>query len=371
MENRFTGFFQLAPDDPSLKTVFGDALGYTPRDIMFREFTQFWTGDLRLFRRWLEDNGTTTLSRSTIYNEYIRPQKESAFLASMGTGVKKLKDRRKRFRIPFKLMTDLAYNANTPATLNIKSFVPPDLPDPVGLPIHLFQPAQFANPELEAHQIAVQEAYSQLLENRIEAGDQFFYDSQVYEVLPDIGSFTLHDTIRVMGWPEWTAFKHAQQAALRFQHADEIEGLMRDYWATTKQLHDKLANETKKKQIWRRAGRGAVKLSIAVTTHVMGHALLPDMMHHAPWWATVASATALAQPIHGGIDIVVHGVTKAKNRLLTEIGFKDGGMRDFKISPRMQEKLQELRDAEKRLTDVNRAADSIIANASTRIASEG
>jgi hypothetical protein len=208
-----------------------------------------------------------------IYDEYIRPRAPSEFLESVraearGTAAE-MEERRHRFRMPFKLMTDLAYNANVPATLNIKSFVPPDMPDPVSLPMHLFQPIQFPNPALDAHGDAVRQAYTDLLARRVEAGERFFYDSQTFERLPDIGSFTLRDALTVMEWPEGKSFRSAQHAALRFERAEELETLMRIYWTTVKDLHHRLEGEAKQRQRWRLVGSVPVKLSISVIAHVM------------------------------------------------------------------------------------------------------
>src|SRR5262249_32099006 len=160
-----------------------------------------------------------------------------------------------------------------------KSFVPPDMPDPVSLPMHLFQIVQFSDPAWERHREAVRQVYGDLLERRVKAREQFFYDSQTYEQLPDIGSFTLSDAVMVMEWTEWQSFKHCQHAALRFERAEELEGLMHDYWRAIKELHTRLEIEAKQRQYWRRVGWSALKLSIAVTAHIMGHGLLPDLVH--------------------------------------------------------------------------------------------
>ena len=203
MGNRFTSFFRLSPNDPSLARVFGDSFGREPTASELNALQQFWRNDLRQFARWLEDTtNQDTLSRMTIYDEYMRPKTPSEFVESVrpeaGGMAAGMEERRHRRRIPCKLMTDLADNANVPATLNIKSFVPPDMPDPVRLPMNFFQAVQLPNPALDAHGDAVRQAYAELLARRVEAGEQFFYDSQTFERLPDIGSFTLRDTVTVM-----------------------------------------------------------------------------------------------------------------------------------------------------------------------------
>ena len=374
MENRFTSFFQLSTENLSLIRCFGDSLGRFPLVEESEDFKKFWIDDLRQFRRWLEDLGQDTLYRSTIYDEYIRPKGSSKFLESVSPNkASEMIKRRDRLRIPFKLMTDLAYNANVPATINIKSFVPPDMPDPVSLPIHLFQAIQFPNPTLDKHQDAVNKAYADLIDRRVEAQENFFYESQTYQQLPDIGSFTISDAVMVMDWPEWKAFKSCQYAALRFENADELEQLMRDYWETIKNLHTRLEVEARKRQHWRCIGTGLVKLSIAVTAHIMGHALLPELIDSFPWWLKVTTATTVAQPIHAGLDIIVHGVEGEGNSksLRPELGFKDGGMREFTISREMQEKLKQLEAAVENLSMERREQDAVIANASNRIAAEG
>ena len=373
MENRFTDFYKIAPGHPSLIRSFGDSIGKEPLPDQINDLNAFWKDDLKLFYRWLEDeHNQYSLYRSDIYNEYVKPKVASHFLESFPKGKQsEILKRRLRLRVPLKLMTDLAYNANAPATINIKSFVPPDMPDPVSLPMHLFQAIQFADPTLEKHQEAVRQTYKELIQRRLDAKEKFFYDSQKYEQLPDIGSFTLSDCVTVMEWPEWQAFKASQNAALRFQNAEDLEDLMRDYWETIKTLHNKLESEAKQRQHWRIATKGTIKLSIAVTAHVMGHALLPDLMHSVPWWKTVAAATAIAQPLHAGLDIIIHGVAKQGRVLLPEIGFKDGGMREFSISKEMQEKLHELKIVEDSLSTEEKREDAIVADASNRIAAEG
>jgi hypothetical protein len=373
MESRFTSFYSIPPNHPSLIRVLGDSLGREPTVHEVSDFIGFWKEDVKHFGRWLQDQKEQyTLYRQTMYDEYIRPKMRSEFLESLAPSKRTdMIERRLRLRLPFKLTTDLAYNANAPATINIKSFVPPDMPDPVSLPMHLFQAVQYFDPIFDKQRNAVSETYAELIERRINAREQFFYDTQTYEHLPDIGSFTLSDAVEVMKWDEWRSFVNCQLAALRFERAEDLEQLMRDYWETIKTLHAKLEAEAKHRQHWRRVGRGAVNLSIAVTAHIMGHALLPDLMHSVPWWQTVAAATAVAQPLHAGLDIVVHGLARGSNLLLTELGFKDGGMREFTISREMQDKLQQLKLAEEHLAMDSRRQDAVVADASRRIAAEG
>jgi hypothetical protein len=375
MENRFTSFFKIAPGDPALLRVFSDALGRTAWQDEVSDLQSFWREDLRQFTRWREDEGQDSLYRSSIYDEYIRPKEADGFLASVRSHspakASELEARRKRLRIPLKLITDLAYNANTPTTLGIKSFVPPEHPDPAGLPRHLFQSQAYWDAEAEQQREAVRNAFSEVVARRTEAGERFFYETQTYERLPDIGSFTLRDAVAVMDWPEWQAFKMAQHATMRFQRAEELESLMRDYWITVKQLHNRLEREAKNNQRWRWVGRGGIVLSMAVVCDIMGHVLLPDFMNSVPWWATVASSTAVAQSIHAGIEIVVHGLQLGTKSVLTEIGFKDGGMRDFFLSPEMQDNLADLKAAEERLSETRRLEDATVASAANQIATEG
>jgi hypothetical protein len=372
MENRFSDFFKLPPDDPSLQRLFADSLGRPPTDHERDDLRSFWKEDLRFFTRYLQDEGQDFINRLTIYNEYVRPDGNSSFLRTLESGKSaRLEARRQRLRIPLKLMTDLAYNANTPTTLGIKSFVPPEMPDPAGLPSHLFQQSPIYNPATKLHAAAVEDAFSSLVAQRIDAREHFFYETQSFEQLPDIASFTLDDTVMVMDWAEWKAFKYAQQATMNFQKAEELEKLMRDYWETIRALHNRLETEAKSRRKWRRVTTGSVSLAISVTAHVMGHALLPDFVHAVPWWATIAAATAAAQPIHAGLDIVVHGLEHRSQRLLTELGFKGGGLRAFTISEEMQHRLQALRESEEQVSVERRSHDAVIADASGRIATEG
>jgi hypothetical protein len=76
-------------------------------------------------------------------------------------------------------MTDLAYNANVPATLNIKSFVPPEMPDPVSLPMYLYQAIQLSDPALERHRDAVRQVAEDLFERQVKARERFFYETGV------------------------------------------------------------------------------------------------------------------------------------------------------------------------------------------------
>lgn len=376
MQGRFTGFFMTPPDDPSLVRGFADSIGRYPSASEIQELKAFWAHDVRMFVRWLEDTRSQyVLYRSTVYNEYIRPKGASEFLewlAKVRPEVARgAAERRHHLRLPFKLMTDLAYNANAPATLNIKSFVPPEMPDPVSLPSQLYQAAQYPNPALQAHTAAVAQAYQELIDRRLGAREQFFYDSQKYELLPDIGSFTLADAVEVMGWPEWQAFKAWQQAVLSFERVEGLETSMGEYWRAIKGLHDRLQTEARRRSLWRRAASGSLSLTMAVTAHVMGHVLLPDLAHSVPWWATVVAATTAAQPIHAGLDIVVHGVAEGANSVLTEIGFKDGGMREFTLSKEMTEKLAALKEAEEAVSRADIKQDVLVADAANRIASEG
>ncbi len=372
MESRFTAFFKTTTtEDPALVRLFEDSLGEKPTEAALADFKEFWREDLRGFTRHREDEGQETIFRSTIYDEYFRPKNDSKFLSSVGSKNAAFRERRKRLQQPFKLITDLAYNANAPTTLGIHSFVPPDLPDPSGLPAHLFRSATLQNASLDRHRDAVRDAYVNLVEQRTATGEHFFYASQEFQRLPDIGSFTIRDTVMVMKWPEWMAFKSAQNAAMRFENAEELPELMKDYWLTTKSLYERLDSESRQRQSWRRVSDGSVKLAIAVTAHIMGHAVLPEALHAVPWWAAVTASTTLAIPIHAGLDIIVHGLGAGGKHLLPEIGHKDGGMREFHLSDEMKGQLERLRDAEARLSEGELATDSKIAEASNRIASEG
>jgi hypothetical protein len=375
MERRYTDFFNSPPDDPNIHRVFRDSLGsQTENESVANEkselFRSFWEVELELYKRWLKDKHKQhVITRGMIYGQFIRPNSKSQFHnADLATGAASEKIR--ALREPLKLVFDLAYNANTPAELGIKSFVPPELPDPVGLPSHLFQSRGLHDPKHAKQAMEVYQACKELIDLRIDAHEQFFYEIQEYESLPDIGSFTLSDAVEVMHWDEWKAFRNAQEATMSFESAGQLQKLIPIYAGTIKQLHEKLASVANHRDHWRRAAKSGIALCVSVAAHVMGHALLPDYLHHAPWWATVVSATAFAKPIHMGLDILIHGVEKRTGRLLIETGWKDGGMREFTLSDEMKVKLEKLYEAEQRV-DKDNEKDLTASAAAANIATEG
>jgi hypothetical protein len=369
MERRFTDFCNSPPGDPSLMRVFADSLGRAPSEDEQKGFHDFWKIDLKQYRRWLEDHDQYVISRSMIYDQFIRPNPKSTLHYAEGLSPA-AQARRKLLRQPLKLMTDLAYNANTPATLGIKSFVPPEMPDPVGFPFHLYHAPAVFNASHARQEAAVAGACELVVDRRISAREQFFYETQAYETLPDIGSFTLQDAVEVMAWPEWIAFKYAQQATMTFEKAEQLPALMKDYWSTIKTLHEKLSATARSRSHWRMVARGGASLCISVVANVMGQALLPDAVSHAPWWVNIVASDVVTRPIQAGIDIVVHGIEMGANRLLVETGFKDGGMREFTISSEMKLKLEALKEAEQRAAKPAEM-DLQIATASAAIAAEG
>ncbi len=253
-----------------------------------------------------------TISRTSVYQEYVwsplKPDTEylkSRDAANPGVSTS-LMERRRRYQLVVKRIADLAYNANLPFTIDVKSFVPPDLPDPTALPGSIYQHVQDGSEETVRQQEAVRQAWRHWADVAADTSQFFFHKMQRKCLLPNFGSLSLRRMrVEVSAYPEWKAFAAAQRAVTTFKRADELEQLVKDYWQTISDLHNRLGEEMGHRG-WRGVGTGTVAMGLSVSAHILGHALLPHGVTEVwPWWATVATSTMVAKPIHAGLDFAL------------------------------------------------------------------
>ena len=374
---RFTTLFVgLDADELAMDALFRDCLGREASMAECEEFRTFWREDVGDFAHY-ERRSRKTISRTSVYQEYIfSPLKsDTDYLKSRDKtepGISSsLVDWRKKYQLVIKRITDLAYNANLPFTIGVKSFVPPDLPDPSALPGHIYQHVRIDNPEVEQQQEAVRAAWRAWTDVAADTSEFFFHKMQHRCVLADFGSFSLKDAVAVTNYPEWRAFAAAQRAVATFRSADELAILLGDYWKTISDLHDRLGREMERRG-WRKVVTGTVAMGLSVTAHIMGHALLPAAVEESvPWWTTVATTTLLAKPIHAGLDLILHFTEEGTGRLVHEGGFKQGDLHEFTLSGEELAKLERLRAAEYKLDETARVEQGVAQQASDALATDG
>lgn len=259
----------------------------------FREFLRQ-TGE-----PWVRGKKPTELYRNDVYKKFVLPDgAESATIAI---------DRGKPFAVEIKLIADLAYNNNVPATLLRQSFIPMDLPNPLCLPEELYGRRIGDSTLRESVATGVVD---------LMLGERVFYTAQQALLIPDWADLTVADVCAIQSWPEWRQFDHSFRLIVEAGSADDFADRLRQFSLALEIFHGRLGREIASDQpasSLRRLRNRARWLTFVIHPILTlgGHAVgLPEL-------AGIVAENAVGATLEFGLDL--------------GIGFVEGQHRDAHV----------------------------------------
>jgi hypothetical protein len=202
------------------------------KTVTMREYSQ---DRLEEFKRFLNEKGEPwvggrspqQLTRNEFYKEFIFPG-DTTDTSQPGI------DPQKMFAYELKLIADLAYNNNLPATLLRQSFIPMELPSPLCLPSDLF--GRGVGQSRLAQNVATGITDGLLQE-------QVIYKSQEAFIIPEWSELTVRDVCNIRAWPEWRAFDNAFRSLVDSPTPDQFFHQISDLNTALEIFHGKLSSE--------------------------------------------------------------------------------------------------------------------------------
>jgi hypothetical protein len=225
----------------------------------FREFLRQ-TGE-----PWVRGRKPTELYRSDVYKKFVLPDGADASAFAI--------DPDKPFALELKLIADLAYNNNVPATLLRQSFIPMDMPNPLCLPEELYG-RRIGDSTLR------EDVASGVVDHML--GERVTYAAQQAFLVPEWADLTVADVCAIHTWPEWRLFDQSFRLIVDAESPDDFSDRLNRFSLALESFHGRLAREiesTSSGSLQRlRAGSRLLTFIIHPVLTLGGHAIgLPEL----------------------------------------------------------------------------------------------
>lgn len=242
---------------------------------------------------WVRGKTPTELKRNDFYRQFVFPDDAA------DTSRAEI-DPHKLFAYELKLIVDLAYNNNLPATLLRQSFIPMELPSPLCLPSDLFGRGLGQSRVASSVATGVSDGLLQ---------QEIIYKSQETFMIPEWAELTVRDVREIRAWPEWREFDNSFRSLVDSIAPDQFFQRVSELNAALEILHGRLSREIKSDDSGLRHLRAGSKVLLSVLHPVLIWAGTPVV---GPGAAEIL-ATAVHGAVEWGIDISI-GFVEERHR---------------------------------------------------------
>jgi hypothetical protein len=234
---------------------------------------------------WVRGKTPAQLARNDFYRQFI--------FSDDATDTSRAEiDPRKLFAYELKLIVDLAYNNNLPATLLRQSFIPMALPSPLCLPSDLFGRGLGQSRVAPSVATGVSDGLLQ---------QEVIYKSQETFMIPEWAELTVRDVREIRAWPEWREFDNSFRSLVDSIAPDQFFQRVSELNAALEIFHGRLSREIESNDSGLRHLRAGSKVLLSVLHPVLIWAGTPVVGPGA--------VEILASAVHGavewGIDISI------------------------------------------------------------------
>jgi hypothetical protein len=234
---------------------------------------------------WVRGKAPTELARNDFYREFVL-SRDSPDTSQAGI------DSHKEFAYELKLIVDLAYNNNLPATLLRQSFIPMELPSPLCLPSDLF--GRGIGQRRVPPDVATGVSDGLLQEEVV-------YKSQEAFMIPEWADLTVKDVREIRAWPEWREFDKCFRSLVDSTTPDQFFQQTSSLNTALEIFHGRLSREIKSDSSGLRHLRAGSKVFVSVLHPVLIWAGTPVF---GPGAAEIVAA-AVDGAVEFGIDISI------------------------------------------------------------------
>lgn len=268
------------------------------------EFRQFFERDVGSWIRDMQAKAAAEgkpadayLTRGGVYKRFVLP----VDVPSNAT----LIDPSKAYSMEMKLLADLIYNHNVPATIGRYSFIPTGLPDPRCLPASLRGRAGMRQPPQDAGRRLLSALVSARRERQIE---EFVYTLQQEMIVPDWESLKIDEIRAIQGWTEWRAMIDDHRNVLDFTDANDFQRRAIRYGESLQQFQNRLQKEYEaRSSTWRLMTKEALKIIVKPIILVAGKEISPASLRSLLQGGAIRLADV-------GIDLVVDFQSKRRTK---------------------------------------------------------
>ena len=202
---------------------------------------------------WVRGKTPRELARNDFYREFIFPD-------DVTDPSRPEIDPRKPFAYELKLIADLAYNNNLPATLLRQSFIPMELPSPLCLPSDLFSRGLGQSRMAPDVGTGVSDGLLQ---------EEMIYKSQEAFMIPEWADLTVGDIYKIRAWPEWREFDRSFRSLVDSATPDQFFRQISGLNDALEIFHGRLSREIKSDRGSLRHLRIGCKIFLAVLHPVL------------------------------------------------------------------------------------------------------
>jgi hypothetical protein len=262
-------------DSEQLVDLFKPVAIYGYSDARLDEFKRFLneTGE-----PWVRGKTSSELTRNEFYRKFIFPDDISD---TSRPGI----DPSKAFACELKLIADLAYNNNLPATLLRQSFIPMELPSPLCLPSDLFGRGLGENRVPPDVATGVSDGLLQ---------EEVIYKSQEAFMIPEWAELTVRDVCEIRAWPEWREFDRSFRSLVDSATPDQFFRQVSDLNKALEIFHGRLSREIASDSSSLRHLRAGSKVLLFV--------LHPTLIWAGAMVTGPGAAEIVASAVHGAVE---------------------------------------------------------------------